>query len=133
MLDPLKPAAERGVVLLGCGKMGGAMLEGWLAAGLPPERAAVIDPSPPEWLQARGVPANGALSGDPAAIVLAVKSQMMPDALPRIADLGGPDCLVLSIARRPAARHGSPQRPPPPAPESCARCPNTPGGGRTLR
>jgi pyrroline-5-carboxylate reductase len=28
--------AERGLVMLGCGKMGSAMLEGWLNRDLPP-------------------------------------------------------------------------------------------------
>ena len=35
--------AARGLVLLGCGKMGSAMLEGWLAGGLPPASVWVTD------------------------------------------------------------------------------------------
>jgi pyrroline-5-carboxylate reductase len=35
----LDDIARRGLVLLGCGKMGSAMLEGWLAQGLPPRRS----------------------------------------------------------------------------------------------
>jgi pyrroline-5-carboxylate reductase len=98
MIDPLKPVAERGLVLLGCGKMGGAMLKGWLRAGLPPERVAVIEPSPPDWLAEAGVTAGGPLPSDPAALVLAVKPQMMEAALPQVAALSGPDSLALSIA-----------------------------------
>ncbi|MEL6238781.1 MAG: pyrroline-5-carboxylate reductase dimerization domain-containing protein, partial [Pseudomonadota bacterium] len=33
------------MLIIGCGNMGGAMLSGWLAAGLPPERFAVLDPA----------------------------------------------------------------------------------------
>ena len=34
------------IVLAGAGKMGGAMLSGWLARGLDPKRVAVIEPYP---------------------------------------------------------------------------------------
>ena len=46
--------AERGLVLLGCGKMGSAMLQGWLTDGLPPASVSVIDPKPSDWLQSTG-------------------------------------------------------------------------------
>ena len=36
----------RGLVLLGCGKMGSALLEGWLARGLPPAAFTVLEPNP---------------------------------------------------------------------------------------
>ena len=38
--------AEKGLVLLGCGKMGSAMLEGWLKRGLPASSVWVTDPNP---------------------------------------------------------------------------------------
>ena len=40
------------IVLAGAGKMGGAMLSGWLAQGLDPARAAVIEPHPSEEIRA---------------------------------------------------------------------------------
>ena len=46
--------ATKGLVLLGCGKMGSAMLEGWLKGGLPAASVYVIDPKPSEWLRATG-------------------------------------------------------------------------------
>ncbi|MEO1711648.1 MAG: hypothetical protein AAFR70_15445, partial [Pseudomonadota bacterium] len=36
------------LLLVGCGKMGGAMLAGWLAAGEAPGRFAILDPGLPE-------------------------------------------------------------------------------------
>ena len=36
------------LVLVGAGKMGGAMLEGWLGLKLPPKKVIVIDPQPPK-------------------------------------------------------------------------------------
>ena len=38
--------AARGLVLLGCGKMGSALLDGWLKGGLPAASVWVIDPQP---------------------------------------------------------------------------------------
>ena len=39
-------AALRGPLLLvGCGKMGGALLRGWLRQGLPADEAAVVEPA----------------------------------------------------------------------------------------
>ena len=75
---------KRGLVLVGCGRMGGAMLRGWLARGLQPGAVTVIDPRlAPEW-QDKGLRVNAALPPDPAVLVLAVKPQMMADALGRV-------------------------------------------------
>jgi pyrroline-5-carboxylate reductase len=101
MDDRLKDAAERGLVLLGCGKMGSAMLEGWLAAGLPASSAHVVEPSPTpviEALSARGVRYAPTAPDSAAAVVLAVKPQMMAAALPTVAPLSGGEALFLSIA-----------------------------------
>lgn len=86
----------RGLVLVGCGRMGGAMLQGWLARGLDAGAVTVIDPNlAPEW-QDRGLRVNADLPSDPAVIVLAVKPQMMGGALSAMPDLSG--SLVISVA-----------------------------------
>ncbi|MFD1343877.1 pyrroline-5-carboxylate reductase [Litorisediminicola beolgyonensis] len=90
--------ARRGMALLGCGKMGSAMLEGWLARGLPKSSVWVTDPKPSDWLSAQGVHLNDALPEDPAIVLVAVKPQMMRDALPELATLGDGDTLFLSVA-----------------------------------
>lgn len=89
--------ARRGLVLLGCGKMGSAMLKGWLEAGLAAEAVSVIDPAPSDWVRATGVRLNVDLPEAPAVALIAVKPQMMGDALPRLRALGG-DTLFLSVA-----------------------------------
>lgn len=89
---------SRGLVLLGCGKMGSAMLQGWLAQGVMPTAVHVIEPAPSDWLNASGVSINGTLPAAPAVAILAVKPQMMGDALPQITALGGGDTLMVSIA-----------------------------------
>lgn len=90
--------AQRGLVLLGCGKMGSAMLAGWLGRGLPAGSVWVIDPAPSEWLQGQGVHLNADLPDGPAIVLVAVKPQMMGDALPAIAAYGGGDSLFISVA-----------------------------------
>ena len=87
---------ERGVVLLGCGKMGGALLAGWLERGLPPGGVTVLDPKPSDWLAGTGVALNADLPPNPAITLIAVKPQMMGDALPALRGLG--DTLYVSIA-----------------------------------
>ncbi|MBT8409210.1 MAG: pyrroline-5-carboxylate reductase, partial [Alphaproteobacteria bacterium] len=90
--------AERGLVLLGCGKMGSAMLEGWLAAGLEPADVWVIDPAPSDWLKRQGVHINEGLPEAPSIALVAVKPQMMGAALPQLEALGGGRTLVISVA-----------------------------------
>jgi len=90
--------ATRGLVLLGCGKMGSAMLQGWLSDGLPPESVWVIDPNPSEWLQGTGVHINADLPDAPGIVLIAVKPQMMGEALPAIAANGSGETLFLSVA-----------------------------------
>lgn len=94
----LDEIGARGLVLLGCGKMGSAMLAGWLERGLPPAAVHVIDPAPSDWLKASGVALAGDLPPDPAVLLVAVKPQMMAEALPRVAPLGGGRTLVVSVA-----------------------------------
>jgi pyrroline-5-carboxylate reductase len=82
--------------------MGSAMLEGWLALGLGPDKVAVIEPRPaPEIvaLAARGLrlnPPRAALE-QVSAIVLAVKPQTAPEAMPSLAPFVGASTVVVSI------------------------------------
>lgn len=88
------------LVLAGAGKMGGAMLAGWLAGGLDPNVVTVIEPTPSEdirALAARGVRLN---SGDTAiaeVLVLAIKPQMFTKASAALRAFVGPSTLVVSI------------------------------------
>lgn len=87
---------SRGVVLLGCGKMGSAMLAGWLARGLAPGAVTILDPNPSDWLRGTGVGLNTALPPAPAVTLIAVKPQMMRDALPALRGLT--DTLFVTVA-----------------------------------
>ena len=88
---------DHGLVLLGCGKMGSALLAGWLERGVNASAVHVIEPHPSDWLIAQNVSLNGDLPSDPAIVLLAVKPQMMQDAMPALSSLT-PATVVLSIA-----------------------------------
>ncbi len=89
---------DRGLVLVGCGRMGSALLSGWLARGLRAGAVHVVDPAPSDWLRGTGVSLGDDLPEAPAIVLVAVKPQMMQDALPRVAEFGGGGTLVLSVA-----------------------------------
>ncbi len=92
------------LVLVGAGKMGGAMLAGWLDGGLPGSAVTLVDPAlGPEMadLVARhGLRhvTDAAEAEAPAVLVLAVKPQMMADVLVRVAPLVGAGTVVASVA-----------------------------------
>ena len=94
----MQTVAQNGLVLLGCGKMGSAMLSGWLERGLPAGSVWVIDPKPSEWLHSTGVHINIDLPPHPAIVLIAVKPQMMGEALPAIAAMGNAETLFVSVA-----------------------------------
>jgi pyrroline-5-carboxylate reductase len=81
------------IVLAGAGKMGGAMLTGWLARGLDATRVAVIEPP------AQGVRLNPPPSevGAVATLVVALKPQSFREAGPMLKSYTGPNTLVVSI------------------------------------
>jgi pyrroline-5-carboxylate reductase len=90
----------RSLALVGAGKMGGAILEGWLALGLDPRAVAVIEPHPSAELQAlakRGVSLNPASPGTMSVMVIAVKPQVAAAVLSEVAPLAGEGTLAVSI------------------------------------
>lgn len=93
------------LLLAGAGKMGGALLAGWLERGLDPALVVVQDPAPPPevatLLKQYGIAARGevgALERPPAVLLAAVKPQVMDTVFPPLGKLAGPQTLVLSIA-----------------------------------
>ena len=98
------------LLLVGCGKMGGALLSGWLDQGLAPEAVTVVEPYPaamgdlvgkdPHRGRIQVVASAADLPADlaPDMVVFAVKPQMMDAALPSCRRFVRPDCVFLSIA-----------------------------------
>lgn len=93
-----KNILERGLVMLGCGKMGSALLSGWLEQGMDPRSVWILDPKPSEWVLSCGVRINEMLPNDPAVVLVAVKPQMMGEALPRLQRFGAATSLFISVA-----------------------------------
>jgi pyrroline-5-carboxylate reductase len=88
------------IALAGAGKMGGAMLTGWLAGGLDPKRAVVIEPTPSTdiaALAAKGIRLNPKGAGHVDTLVIAVKPQSFREAGPALKALVAPSTLVVSI------------------------------------
>jgi pyrroline-5-carboxylate reductase len=90
------------LILVGAGKMGGSMLEGWLAVGMPPQGVTVIDPRPSEAMtrlcNEHGIALNP--TNPPAApevLVLGIKPQGLEEAAPQVNALLGPQTVVVSI------------------------------------
>lgn len=92
------------LVLVGAGKMGGAMLAGWIDGGLSGAAVTLVDPAlGPEMsdLAARhGIRhvTDASAAATPAVLVLAVKPQMMGAVLGTVAGIVGPETIVVSVA-----------------------------------
>lgn len=96
---------EGPLLLVGAGKMGGAMLSGWLAQGLDRSKVVVVDPAPPPevkaMLDAQGIrheTGTPLLDAPPAVMLMAVKPQVMDAVLAPLAGLAAPSTLLVSIA-----------------------------------
>jgi len=91
----------RTLALAGAGKMGAAMLRGWLDRGLAADGVVVVEPMPsPELLalqSERGFALNPAAPQAPDVLALAVKPQMLEVAAPSLQCLGGSHTLVVSV------------------------------------
>lgn len=91
------------LVLIGAGKMGGAMLEGWLRIGMDPAGISLIDPNPSDEMVAlageKGMALNPVARDVPATevLVLATKPQMLDTAAPAVQAFIQPKTLVISI------------------------------------
>jgi pyrroline-5-carboxylate reductase len=89
------------LVLAGAGKMGSAMLDGWVARGLDPAAVVVLEPQPSLQVARYGSlglrlnPRDAAIRAD--AIIIAVKPQVAPDVLPGLSRLINPTTVVVSI------------------------------------
>jgi pyrroline-5-carboxylate reductase len=92
------------ILLAGAGRMGGALLKGWIARGLGPERVFVQDPSISDEMadycreHQIAFADKQALPEPACVIVVAVKPQVMDSVLPQLSQYAGPDSVILSVA-----------------------------------
>ena len=89
------------LVLAGAGKMGAALLRGWLAGGLDPAAVTVVDPQPSAEIATlcaeRALRLNPEAAAPAGALVLGIKPQVLDAAAPALAGWIGPDTLIVSI------------------------------------
>jgi pyrroline-5-carboxylate reductase len=88
------------IVLAGAGKMGGAMLTGWLARGLDAKRVVVVEPAPsPEIaaLAAKGIRINPKDASAADTLVIALKPQTFRETGAALKSFAGPSTLTVSI------------------------------------
>ena len=89
------------LLLVGCGKMGGAMLDGWLSRGFAAADVLVAEPVEALWPKKPGLRAVGStaeVSDTPEIVVLAVKPQTMDGVLPDLKRFAEAGSVFLSIA-----------------------------------
>jgi len=95
------PNLPSSLVLVGAGKMGGSMLEGWIRVGMQPSGVTVIDPHPSEemtrFCSGQGIALNPGKPSAPEVLVLAVKPQMLDEAAAPLNALVRPRTLIISI------------------------------------
>jgi len=72
------------ILLVGCGKMGSAMLAGWLERGIAATDVVVVEPSSPDLGAVRVVASDGGIPLDfvPDVVIFAVKPQVMAEVVP---------------------------------------------------
>ncbi len=101
MTGAAKGSLPASLTLVGAGKMGGALLRGWLDGGLDPAATTVLDPRVGPEIAALCAERGVALNPDPTPVaqtlVLAMKPQGLDDAAATLAPLVGPGTLVVSI------------------------------------
>jgi pyrroline-5-carboxylate reductase len=90
------------ILLVGAGKMGTAILEGWLGLGLSPSELIVLEPNPSAQLSAlaaQGLALNPDRAADQAVVaaLIAVKPQTAPEVMPHIVPFLGDGSVVVSI------------------------------------
>lgn len=84
------------VLFVGCGNMGGAMLDGWLAGGVDPSRFTIVDPyleQAPDGVELlRELPERQF-----GAVLLGIKPHMLGDLAPDIRKVTRADTMIFSV------------------------------------
>ena len=107
LMSPQSHDLPSSLILVGAGKMGGSMLEGWLKVGVNPKGVTVVDPRLSDemtrFCSDKGIALNPASVSPADVLVLAIKPQML--------DGGGAGSQRLSSARRRSSSRSSQARP----------------------
>ncbi|WP_114520523.1 pyrroline-5-carboxylate reductase [Altererythrobacter sp. ZODW24] len=88
---------DKTLLIAGCGNMGGAMLDGWLAAGMPPSQITVMDRSRPEKSDGVRLIRNLPHGERFDYILLGFKPHQLGDLAPELAKCLDADTAILSM------------------------------------
>lgn len=86
------------LLIIGCGNMGGAMLAGWLSAGVEPARFAILDPAldkAPDGVALYRSPEE--VPGNHDAVMLGFKPQQLEKLAPGLQGVTGGDVTIYSL------------------------------------
>jgi len=96
---------DRSILLVGCGKMGGALLAGWLEQGLPVDQMLVVEPAidgdrdvVPDKVSAIKQVTDIAEDFNPVVVIFAIKPQLMGEVVPLYRRFTANNTVFLSIA-----------------------------------
>jgi len=92
---------EGTLTLVGAGKMGAALLSGWLSGAVPKNQIQIVDPNPPS--ETAELISNNDLTHNPdpspsSVLILAVKPQILDTVLASVSGFIDDQTLVISIA-----------------------------------
>ena len=91
---------DQRIIVYGCGKMGGALIRGWLASGLQEKNFCVVEPDPPDWLtdlSLCGLQLNSNRFAYPKICVIAVKPQQAEEVLSQLDKNTFKNTLIISL------------------------------------
>ncbi|MEM7226709.1 MAG: pyrroline-5-carboxylate reductase [Pseudomonadota bacterium] len=104
-MSPGDGAGGERLLLVGCGKMGGALLTSWLAEGVAPETITIVEPNVEAMAgfsesSVRHLTHSDSLASDyrPDLVLLAIKPQTMTQVLPIYRGFASAGAVFLSIA-----------------------------------
>ncbi len=87
---------DQSVLIVGFGNMTGAMLEGWLAAGMNPSCFTIYGPRPKKHPQSVAFKTK-APESSPDILLLGVKPHMLDEVASQVEHLAGPGTMLVSI------------------------------------
>jgi pyrroline-5-carboxylate reductase len=100
-MSPQSHDLPSSLILVGAGKMGGSMLEGWLKVGVNPKGVTVVDPRLSDemtrFCSDKGIAINPSSVSPADVLVLAIKPQMLEGAATDLNGYLGPQTLIISI------------------------------------
>ncbi len=92
------PSFPDNFLIFGCGNMGGAMLRGWTASGIAPERFTVIDPAVKNLPKGvRHYPSAAPVEGSFNSVLLGIKPQLLTQLAGELTPLLAPNAVLISI------------------------------------